>query len=117
MGHANGGKLNIHVLESHVLVPYRKMSLHRKKLVCTIVHGHMRNNLIYHLFFLVHFTVNKHQYDPDDDSGIGPSTFTDTKSTTFSEVSCYYYRNTCIVLWPHMLILSLLCTRIVWAKR
>ena len=33
------------------------------------------------------FTEKKHQHDPDDDSGMGSSTFTDTKSTTFSEVS------------------------------
>lgn len=33
------------------------------------------------------FTENKHQHD-DDDSGMGPSTFTDTKSTNFSEVYC-----------------------------
>ena len=32
------------------------------------------------------FTEKKYQYDPDDDSGMGPSIFTDTKSTTFSEV-------------------------------
>ena len=34
-----------------------------------------------------HFAGNKHQYDSDDDSGMGPSTFSDTKSTTLSEVS------------------------------
>ena len=34
-----------------------------------------------------HFTGKKHQHDPDDDSGMGPSMFTDTKSTTLSEVS------------------------------
>ena len=34
------------------------------------------------------FTEKRPHHDPDDDSGMGPSTFTDTKSTTFSEV-CY----------------------------
>ena len=29
----------------------------------------------------------KEHHDHDDDSGMGPSTFTDTKSTTFSEVN------------------------------
>ena len=34
----------------------------------------------------------KYQHHPDNDSGVGPSIFTDTKSTTFSEVSynCLY---------------------------
>ena len=36
-----------------------------------------------------HFTDKKHHHDTDDDSGMGPSIFTDTKSTTFSEVSYY----------------------------
>ena len=37
---------------------------------------------------LFHLTEKEHQHDTDDDdSGMGPSTFTDTKSTTFSEVS------------------------------
>ena len=31
------------------------------------------------------FTVKKHQHDTDDDSGMGPSISTDTKSTTFSK--------------------------------
>ena len=35
-----------------------------------------------------HFTDVKHQHDPDDDSGVGPSISTDTK-TIFSEVSFY----------------------------
>ena len=34
-----------------------------------------------------HFAGSKHQYDSDDDSGMGPSIFIDTKSTTLSEVS------------------------------
>ena len=38
-------------------------------------------------FMVFHFTEKKHHHDPDDDSGMGPSIFTDTKSTTFSEVS------------------------------
>ena len=38
-----------------------------------------------------HF-VRKHQWD---DSGIGPSTFMDTKSTNFSEVSYYLHISVC----------------------
>ena len=34
-----------------------------------------------------HFTEKKHQHDPDEDFGMGPSKFTYAKSTTFSEVS------------------------------
>ena len=35
----------------------------------------------------IYFIEKKHRYDPDDDSGIGPSIFTDTKSSTYSEVN------------------------------
>ena len=38
-----------------------------------------------------HFTEKKHQHDPDDDSGMGPSIFTDTKSSIFSEVSYHLH--------------------------
>ena len=34
-------------------------------------------------------TERKHYNDTDDDSGMGPSTFVDTKSSTFSEVNYY----------------------------
>ena len=34
-----------------------------------------------------HFTGTKHKHDDDDDSDMGPSIFTDTKSTIFSEVT------------------------------
>ena len=36
-----------------------------------------------------HFTDKKHQDNTDDDSGMGPSMFTDTASATFSEVCDY----------------------------
>ena len=35
------------------------------------------------------FTEKKHKRDPDGDSDFG--IFTDTKSTTFSEVNCYHH--------------------------
>ena len=35
----------------------------------------------------LYFTEGKHQQDPDDDSGVGPSVSTDRKSTTSFEVS------------------------------
>jgi len=38
-----------------------------------------------------HFTEEKHQHHDDDDSGMGPSTFTDTKTTINSEVSYYLF--------------------------
>ena len=60
------------------------------------------------------FTEKKHHDDPDDDSGMGSSILTDTKSSiftdaksiTFPEVS-YVSPNTCMVhgIWP--LLLSL----------
>ena len=37
-----------------------------------------------------HFTEEKHQHH-DHDSGMGPSTFTDTKTTIISEVSYYLF--------------------------
>ena len=43
--------------------------------------------MLYSVFMVFHFTEKKYQHHPDDDSGVGPSIFTDTKSTTFSEVS------------------------------
>ena len=46
-----------------------------------------------------HFTAKKCQHDPDDDSGMDPSTFSDAESTTFSEVSYYYLHQTvCITV-------------------
>ena len=36
---------------------------------------------------IFHFTEKKHKHDPDNDSDMGSSMFTDTKSTTFSEVT------------------------------
>ena len=38
---------------------------------------------------ICHFTDKKHLDDTDDDSGMGPSTHTDTTSATHSEVSHY----------------------------
>ena len=57
----------------------------------SLAHSSCLNVIIMYIICinLIHFTVKKHQHDPDDDSGIGPSTFTDTKSTTLSEVSGY----------------------------
>ena len=49
-----------------------------------------------------HFTVKKHQRD-DDDSGMGPTIFTDTKSTTYSEVITHYLTKCMCV---HISILS-----------
>ena len=45
-----------------------------------------------------HFTVKKCQHDPDDDSGMDPSTFSDAESTTFSEVSYYLHQTVCITV-------------------
>ena len=42
-----------------------------------------------HIFMFCHFADTNHQHDPDDDSALGPSISTDTKSTIFSEVSFY----------------------------
>ena len=57
----------------------------------SLAHSSCLNIIIMYIICinLIHFTVKKHQHDTDDDSGIGPSTFTDTKSTTLSEVSGY----------------------------
>ena len=54
------------------------------------------------IYNLCHFTdiEKKHQDDTDDDSGMGPSTFTDTASTTFSEVSHYF--SILVVLSGHL---------------
>ena len=59
------------------------------------------------------FTEKKHQHDDDDDddSDMGPSIFTDTKSTIFSEVTtCYLTKYMCV--HKH----SLFCIRINWTK-
>ena len=46
------------------------------------MHCHLHQSLF------CHFTETKHQHDDDDDdSDMGPSIFTDTKSTIFSEVT------------------------------
>ena len=45
-----------------------------------------------------HFTVEKHQRDPDDDSGMDPSTFTNAESATFSEVSYHLHQTVCITV-------------------
>ena len=50
------------------------------------------------LYLGLPFTEKKHQRDPDDDSGMGPSTFTDTKSTNFSDVRYYLIH---VVLCSH----------------
>ena len=47
-----------------------------------------------------HFTEKRPHHDPDGDSGMGPSTFTDTKSTTFSEVSYTVCIAVCKLLPP-----------------
>ena len=47
-----------------------------------------------------HFTGKKHQHDLDDDSAMGPSIFTDTKSTTFSEVNYTVCIAVCKLLPP-----------------
>ena len=67
------------------LFPYRKMSHHKQKLVC----GTFLTSLCKNIFKIItcHFTERKHQHDPDEDFGMGPSKFTDAKSSTFSEVS------------------------------
>ena len=36
-----------------------------------------------------HFTEKKHQRDPDEDFGMGPSKFSEAKSAIFSKVSYY----------------------------
>ena len=49
----------------------------------------MSHNLPSSLSLMVFcFTEKNHKPNPDGDSGFG--TFTDTKSTTFSEVNCYH---------------------------
>ena len=53
-----------------------------------LVPSPMHNSLAFCLF-VIYCTEKEHQHDPDDDSGVGPSISTDTKSTTFSEVSYY----------------------------
>ena len=63
------------------------------------------------LCMVCYFTESKHEHD--DDSGMGPSTFTDTKSTNFSEVNCCIDAGSVVRSY----IPSLLCTRIVWTKR
>jgi len=65
-------------------------------------------------FLFDYFTEKKHQDDPDDDSGMGTSIFTDTKSTIFSEVSYYQKLHVHVILLVH--IPSFLYTRIVWIK-
>ena len=47
------------------------------------------------LSLVYHFAGNEHQYDSDDDSGMDPSTFIDTKGTTLSEVSYVPHFNAC----------------------
>ena len=71
-----------HVLE-HLHVFFYSYVLHSGRLC---IHVHI---LPFSLSIgLFHLTEKEHQRDTDDDdSGMGPSTFTDTKSTTFSEVS------------------------------
>ena len=52
------------------------------------------NSLTFHLGVCrlwFDFSEKKHQHDPDGDSGMGPSIFTDTKSSIFSEVSCHLH--------------------------
>ena len=52
-------------------------------------HSHSFRHAPFPLCFtcmVCHFTDTSYQYGPDDDSDMGPSTFTDIKSTTFSEV-------------------------------
>ena len=70
---------------------------------------HSGLNLLYQLYIFFHFTDKKFQRYTDDDSGMGSSLFTDTKSTTFSEVSyipvatlskCMQCHMTCIFLFP-----------------
>ena len=65
--------------------------------MCVI--GSLMHGFMFYLVFCL-FTENKHHHDHDHDSGMGPSIFTDTKSTTFSEVS-YYFTNACILLCGH----------------
>ena len=60
--------------------------------MCTVgsISYHMHYILSFPFSTMVcHFTDIKYHQDPDDDSGVGPSISTDTKSTVFSEVSCY----------------------------
>ena len=57
-----------------------------------------------------HFTEKEHQHDPDEDFGMGPSKFSDAKSTTFSEVS--YCLIPCSGVYVTNSFTSLICTRI-----
>ena len=43
------------------------------------------------VIMICHFTEKKRQLDIDNCSGMGPSIYTDTKSTTFTEVCFYQY--------------------------
>jgi len=74
------------IYELHIF-SYRNVNHHMQKLVCAFLDSyHMKKNLILSLY-LVHLTEKKHHHDHDEDSGMGPSIFTDTKSTMFSEVN------------------------------
>jgi len=48
-------------------------------------------SLLVFILMICHFTEMKHQLDIDDCSGMGPSIYTDIKSTTFIEVCFYQY--------------------------
>ena len=105
-------------------LPIRMMNHHKQELVCRyslysysysysyIVLGINPFLSLCLLWMVCYFTENKHQHH-DDDSGMGPSTFTDTKSTNFSEVNCCIDAGSVVRSY----IPSLLCTRIVWMKR
>ena len=82
---------------------YRKMSHHKQKMVCTFYRLYYMQGKSHILTFsLLIITEIKHQHDPDDDSGIGPSTFTDAMSTTFSEVSHYIPPSIRCVTFPYV---------------
>ena len=66
--------------------PYRNVNHHMQELVCAFLDSYHMNKKL-NSFYLVHLTGKKHHHDHDEDSGMGPSIFTDTKSTTFSEVN------------------------------
>ena len=79
--------MSIGASELYTLFPCRKMN-HKQEMVCAFWSpSYMKIASQSAFLFVNHFTEDKHHHDPDGDSGLGPSTFTDTKSTTFSEVS------------------------------
>ena len=91
------------------------MSHHKQKLVrgafltylCEIVHFFLPL-----LIVACHFIEKKHQHDPDEDFGMGPSTFSEAKSTIFREVSYYLIpcSGVCVITILHIFF-SLICTR------